>query len=70
MEAAPELKSNTELVYKSQEYLAKEYIADAQRWGEFNAQRWSLFFNWLNENNLLESKLDADYGFTNKYITD
>ena len=70
MEAAPELKSNTELVYASQEYLSKEYIADAQKWGVFDSDRWSGFFEWLNENNLLEEKIDPDYGFTNEYLPD
>lgn len=68
MEAAVELKSNSELVYKSQEYLAKEYIADARRWGEFDEKRWASFFEWLNENNLLEEKIDPYYGFTNEYL--
>ena len=70
MEAAPELKSNTELVYASQKYLSKEYIADAQQWGVFDSDRWSGFFEWLNENNLLEEKIDPDYGFTNEYLPD
>ena len=69
MEAAPELKSNSELVYASQEYLAAEYIADAPRWGEFDADRWAAFFNWLNENNLLEEKIDPAFGFTNAYLS-
>lgn len=68
MEAAPELKSNAELVYASQEYLAAEYIADAARWGEFDADRWAAFFGWLNENGLLETELDPGYGFTNEYL--
>ena len=68
MEAAPELKSNAELVYASQEYLAAEYIADAARWGEFDADRWAAFFTWLNENSLLEGEIDPGYGFTNEYI--
>lgn len=68
MEAAPELKANSELVYASQEYLAKEYIADAKRWGEFDGERWAAFFNWLNENNLMEEKVDPDFGFTNSYL--
>ena len=68
MDAAPELKSNSELVYASQEYLAKEYIADAPRWGEFNSERWAAFFNWLNENNLLEDQIDPGHGFTNAYL--
>ncbi len=68
MEAAPELKVNSELVYASQEYLSKEYIADASQWGEFDPERWSAFFNWLNENQLLENEIDPNYGFTNEYI--
>lgn len=68
MDAAPELKSNSELVYASQEYLAAEYIADATRWGEFNAERWANFFRWLNKNDLLEEDIDPDYGFTNDYL--
>lgn len=68
MEEVPELKSNSDLVYKSQEYLASEYISDASRWGEFDAERWASFFSWLNENNLLENKIDPNYGFTNEYL--
>lgn len=68
MNAAPELKSNSELVYASQEYLASEYISDASKWGEFDPERWSAFYEWLNEKNLLEEKLDPDFGFTNDYL--
>lgn len=68
MDAAPELKSNSGLVYASQEYLAAEYIADASKWGEFDPERWAAFYNWLNEKNLLEDKIDPDFGFTNDYL--
>ena len=68
MEAAPELKANSELVYASQEYLAGEYIADASRWGEFDAERWAAFFAWLNEKQLLEAEIDPGFGFTNDYL--
>ena len=68
MEAAPELKANSDLVYASQEYLAAEYIADATRWGEFDGERWAAFFRWLNENHLLEAELDPNFGFTNEYL--
>ena len=68
MEAAPELKANSELVYASQEYLAAEYIADAARWGEFDGERWAAFFNWLNENDLLDGELDPNFGYTNEYL--
>lgn len=68
MDAAPELKSNSELVYASQKYLASEYIADATKWGEFDPERWASFYNWLNEKNLLEDKINPDFGFTNEYL--
>ncbi|MBQ5777749.1 MAG: ABC transporter substrate-binding protein, partial [Oscillospiraceae bacterium] len=68
MDAVPELRSSSELVYASQEYLAKEYIADASRWGEFDENRWAAFYGWLNENNLLEDKIDPTHGFTNDYL--
>ena len=68
MEAAPELKSNSELVYASQQYLADEYIADAKQWGEFDGDRWAAFYQWLNDNQLTEVPLDADFGYTNEYL--
>ncbi len=54
-EAAPEL--DQELVKASQEYLKDEYIADADRWGYIDPDRWNLFYNWLNENGLTENEI-------------
>ena len=68
MAAAPELKDSAELVYASQKYLAEQYIADESRWGEFDADRWAGFYNWLNKNNLLEGKIDPMAGFTNEFL--
>lgn len=68
MEAAPELKDSADLVYASQEYLAEQYIADAARWGEFDGERWSAFFTWLNENQLLDGAIDPNIGYTNDYL--
>ena len=68
MEAAPELASNEELVVESQKYLADKYQAEADRWGEFDADRWSGFFTWLNDNQLLEGTVDPNAGFTNDYL--
>ena len=68
MEAAPELKANAELVYRSQAYLAGEYIADAERWGEIDPDRWGGYFTWLNDNSLMETPLDPAAGFTNDYL--
>ena len=70
MEAAPELKSNEQLVVESQKYLADKYTADASRWGEIDAERWNAFYRWLNENNLMEAEIPMDAGFTNDYLPD
>lgn len=68
MKAAPELKANADLVYKSQEYLAKEYKAECNSWGKIDPERWAAFYNWLNDNKLLESRLEPSKGFTNDYL--
>ena len=68
MEAAPELGSNEKLVVESQKYLSQQYIADASRWGEFDAARWDGFYAWLNENALVEEEIPAGAGFTNDYL--
>ena len=68
MKAAPELKSNSELVYASQKYLAEQYTADAAQWGMFDADHWNGFFNWLNENGLVEASISENTGFTNDYL--
>ncbi len=66
--ASPELKDSADLVVESQKYLSKEYIADAARWGEFDAVRWGNFFTWLNDNNLVATPLDPAAGFTNDFL--
>lgn len=68
MEAVPELKDSADLVYASQEYLSQEYVADASRWGEFDPDRWAAFYTWLNDNQLLESPIVPDAGFTNDFL--
>ncbi len=68
MEAAPELKDSAGLVTASQKYLADRYTADAARWGEFDADRWSAFYAWLNDNELLEGAVDPGAGFTNDFL--
>ena len=64
--AAPEL--DFELVLASQQYLAKEYQADAAQWGMMDAQRWNRFYEWVNENNLTEYPVPLDTAFTNDYL--
>ena len=68
MNASPELKDSADLVIASQEYLADQYVADAERWGEFDPARWSGFFQWLNDNDLVETPIDPMAGFTNDFL--
>ena len=30
--------------------------------------RWAAFYNWLNENELLDGQLDPNFGYTNEYL--
>ncbi|MBQ9691514.1 MAG: ABC transporter substrate-binding protein [Eggerthellaceae bacterium] len=66
VESVPELDSA--LVHESQKFLADKYIADASQWGIFDEDRWAAYFNWLNEKELLEKKLDTTAGFSNDYL--
>lgn len=66
LKAVPEL--DEKLVQKSQEYLSKQYIADAAQWGEIDADRWNGFYQWLNENKLVDNALDENAGFTMNYL--
>jgi ABC-type nitrate/sulfonate/bicarbonate transport system substrate-binding protein len=62
----PEL--DADLVAKSAEYLAGQYTADASSWGVIDPDRWSRFYQWLNDNNLVEKQLDVNAGYTTDYL--
>ncbi len=62
------LVGSEELVKKSQEYMADQYIADAEKWGYIDPARWNAFYNWLNEEKLVEKDLAENTGFTNDYL--
>lgn len=64
--AAPEL--DRELVVASQEYLAEQYQSDAPYWGYIDAERWNNFYEWVNENELIENEIPLDTGFSNDYL--
>jgi ABC-type nitrate/sulfonate/bicarbonate transport system substrate-binding protein len=66
IEAAPDL--DADLVKKSQEWLASKYTDDAPRWGEQKLEVWENYANWMYENELLESELDAEKAFTNEFL--
>lgn len=66
LKEAPEL--DEKLVKKSQEYLSKQYIADAKQWGTIDAERWNGFYQWLNDNKLVENPLKDNAGFSMDYL--
>ncbi|KUG04756.1 hydroxymethylpyrimidine abc transporter, substrate-binding component [hydrocarbon metagenome] len=62
----PELDS--ELVKASQQYLAEQYQADAERWGEMQPEIWKSYADFMYENALIESNIEADKAFTNQFL--
>ena len=62
----PEL--DEKLVVKSQQWLADQYQADAKHWGEFDANRWNAFYDWLYKVQVLKSPIPKGTGFTNAYL--
>lgn len=63
------LAGEAELVKRSQAWLSKEYISDADAWGYIDPARWDAFYGWLNENGLVAKELPAGTGFTNEYLS-
>lgn len=64
--ASPEL--DKELVLASQEYMKDQYKAEVKQWGYIDPVRWNAFYNWVNENDLLEEEIPENTGFTNDYL--
>lgn len=63
---APEI--DAEIAIASQEYLAKEYQADAPYWGVMEAQRWEDYSRWLYERGLIPRMLNAEAAFDNSFL--
>jgi ABC-type nitrate/sulfonate/bicarbonate transport system substrate-binding protein len=64
--AVPEL--DVELVHQSVAFLAEQYVADADYWGQIEDGRWSAFYQWLNDNDLVVTPLDVHAGWTMDYL--
>lgn len=64
--AVPEL--DPELVEKSQEFLSAHYIDDAPSWGVIDKDRWARYYQWLNDEGLVEKKLDVNAGYDTSYL--
>ncbi len=66
LNAAPELDGK--LVQGSQEYVSKQYLAEADRWGIIDGNRWNAYYHWLNERKLVEQEIPENAGFDNSYL--
>lgn len=65
-EAAPEL--DKELAVASQKYLSEQYKAEVEQWGYMDPVRWNSFYQWLNDNGLVENEIPENAGFSNDYL--
>lgn len=63
---APE--TDAKIAEASQVYLAKEYRADAKKWGEMKASIWTNYSNWMFSKGLLKKKLDIKNAYTNEFL--
>ena len=64
--AVPELDKN--LVKTRQEYLAKLYKDDAQKWGQMKAEVWKNYAKFMQDNGLIKKALNVDEAFTNEFL--
>ena len=65
LEANPDL--DAELVRTSQDWLSKEYQADASQWGIQTGDIWQGYADFLIENGIIES-FDAESAYTNEFL--
>lgn len=65
---APELKAQEKFIEESQIWISKQYASNKEKWGHFDAGRWNAFYQWINDNKLVDEALPLDYGFTNEYV--
>ena len=63
------LADSEELVTASQKWISEQYVADGDKWGYIEADRWNGFYKWLWDNKLIEKEIPKDFGFTNDYLS-
>lgn len=63
---APEINEN--LAIESQKFLAKQYIADASKWGMMKNEVWNNYTKFLLDKGLISKELKAEDAFTNEFL--
>jgi len=66
LKAAPEI--DEDIATASQKYLADQYKADADRWGEMDLHTWETYANWMYEKGLINKELDAKEAYSNEFL--
>lgn len=66
IKAVPDL--DPKLVTASQEWLSKQYQADASKWGEQKASVWQGYADWMHTHKLLKKVPDISKAYTNKFL--
>lgn len=64
--ATPE--TSKELIQQSQAFLAKQYKADAPRWGDQKSEVWQTFAAFMTEQKLLAKPFDPTKAFTTQFL--
>ncbi|WP_243387636.1 ABC transporter substrate-binding protein [Bacillus kexueae] len=59
---------NEELVKASQNWLSEQYRGKAEKWGIQKEEVWERYANWMYEQGLIESNIEADKAFTNEFL--
>jgi ABC-type nitrate/sulfonate/bicarbonate transport system substrate-binding protein len=62
----PEL--DADLIAAAQASISPYYISDAESWGVIDEDRWSAYYQWLNDNSLTENSFDPKSGWTADYL--
>lgn len=63
----PELDKG--LLVESQKWISNEYKSDVEEWGYIDPLRWNNFYQWLNNNHLVEQDIPENAGFSNEYLS-
>lgn len=61
-------QTDKKIAIASAVYLAKEYKAEAPRWGEMKDSIWANYSNWMFQKGLLKNKLDIKNAYTNRFL--
>ena len=67
-DATGSLAGSEDLILESQKWMADQYKAEVDQWGYIDPARWNVFYNWLNDNGLVDQPIPENTGFSNDYL--